>query len=103
MPIPSCIVKVRSTEEVSSVLKFLNENRINCIPRTGGSATEGGLENRAENTVVIDGSEMNRILEIDTYNMQATVQCGVPLQYLDDLLREKGYTTGHSPQSKPPI
>jgi len=44
---------------------------------------------------------MNKILDIDTYNMQATVQCGVPLQQLDDLLREKGFTTGHSPQSKP--
>lgn len=101
MPIPSCIAKVRSAEEVSRVLRFLNENRINCIPRTGGSATEGGLENRAENSVVIDGSEMDRIIEIDTYNMQATVQCGVPLQRLDNLLREQGYTTGHSPQSKP--
>ncbi len=101
MPIPSCIVKPHSTEEVSKVLMFLNENKINCIPRTGGSATEGGLENRAENSVVVDGSEMNKIIKIDTYNMQATVQCGVPLQYLDDLLREQGYTTGHSPQSKP--
>ena len=26
---------------------------------------------------------------------------GVPLQVLDDQLREQGYTTGHSPQSKP--
>lgn len=101
MPLPSCIVSVRSTEEVSKVLQFLNENHINCIPRTGGSATEGGLENRAENSVVVDGSQMNKILDIDTYNMQVTVQCGVPLQDLDDLLRSKGYTTGHSPQSKP--
>jgi alkyldihydroxyacetonephosphate synthase len=101
MPIPSCIVIVRSAQEVSDVLKFLNENRINCIPRTGGSATEGGLENRAENSVVVDGSEMNKILNIDTYNMQATAQCGVSLQHLDDLLRKQGFTTGHSPQSKP--
>ena len=33
--------------------------------------------------------------------MQVTCQCGVPLQDLDDMLRERGYTTGHSPQSKP--
>ena len=44
---------------------------------------------------------MNKILKIDTYNMQATCQCGVSLQVLDDLLREQGFTTGHSPQSKP--
>ena len=33
--------------------------------------------------------------------MQVTCECGVPLQSLDDSLREMGYTTGHSPQSKP--
>ena len=34
-------------------------------------------------------------------DMQVTCQCGVPLQDLDDMLREQGLTTGHSPQSKP--
>ena len=33
--------------------------------------------------------------------MQATCQCGVPLQVLEDRVRELGLTTGHSPQSKP--
>lgn len=100
-PIPAAVVKVANTEQVSKVLKYLNNNRINCVPRTGFSATEGGLETVIENSVVVDGSEMNKILNIDTYNMQATAQCGVSLQVLDDQLRELGYTTGHSPQSKP--
>jgi alkyldihydroxyacetonephosphate synthase len=33
--------------------------------------------------------------------MQATAQCGVPLQMLEDQVRALGLTTGHSPQSKP--
>ena len=44
---------------------------------------------------------MNEILSIDPINMQATAQCGVPLQVLEDRARELGLTTGHSPQSKP--
>ncbi len=44
---------------------------------------------------------MNQIINIDIENMQATAQCGVPLEVLENALREKGYTTGHSPQSKP--
>jgi alkyldihydroxyacetonephosphate synthase len=44
---------------------------------------------------------MNRIISIDHYNMQATVECGVPLQVLEDEVRKVGLTTGHSPQSKP--
>ncbi len=101
LPIPAAVVSVINTREVIEVLKFANDNKINVVPRTGHSATEGGLETALENSIVVDGSGMNRILDIDTTNMQATVQCGVSLQTLDDRLREQGYTTGHSPQSKP--
>lgn len=100
-PIPAAVVYVQSPQEVSAVLKFANQNGINVVPRTGQSATEGGLETAVENSIVLDGSRMNKILKIDPYNMQATAQCGVPLQVLDDQLRAQRYTTGHSPQSKP--
>nr|MDA3835086.1 FAD-dependent oxidoreductase [Spirochaetales bacterium] len=100
-PFPAAVVYVENSDEVSQVLQYANEHQINVIPRTGQSATEGGLESVVEDSIVLDGSRMDAIVSIDTYNMQATVQCGVPLQKLDDLLREKGFTTGHSPQSKP--
>ncbi len=101
MPLPAAVVNVNSTQDVATVIQFANHNKINVVPRTGHSATEGGLETALENSIVVDGSGMNNIVNIDTYNMQATVQCGVSLQALDDRLREQGYTTGHSPQSKP--
>jgi len=101
LPSPAAVVNVHSTDEVAAVLTFANANQVNVVPRTGHTATEGGLETILENSIVIDGSGMNKIVSIDIENMQATVQCGVPLQVLDDQLREQGYTTGHSPQSKP--
>jgi len=101
MPLPAAVVYVKSTQDVAAVIKFANENKVNVVPRTGHSATEGGLETAVENSIVVDGSGMNQIIDIDTYNMQATVQCGASLQALDDRVREQGYTTGHSPQSKP--
>ncbi|MDX6154504.1 FAD-binding oxidoreductase [Marinococcus sp. PL1-022] len=101
VPLPMAIVYPHSTEEVRLLLTFCNENDINVIPRSGKTATEGGLENWKNETVVIDGSHMDQIMKIDTYNMQATVQTGVKLQTLEDELRKQGYTTGHSPQSKP--
>ena len=61
----------------------------------------GGLETVVENSIVLDGSGMDQILSVDAYDMQATCQCGVPLQVLEDRARELGLTTGHSPQSKP--
>lgn len=100
-PLPAAVVFVSSAEEVSQVLQFCNAKKINVVPRTGHSATEGGLETIVENSIVLDGSHMNKILSIDEQNMQATAQCGVVLEDLENEVRKLGLTTGHSPQSKP--
>lgn len=100
-PFPAAIVRAKSTDDVAKVLAFANEHVINVVPRTGGTGTEGGLETIVEDSIVLDCSPMNAIIEIDTRNMQVTAQCGVPLQVLEDAVRAVGLTTGHSPQSKP--
>lgn len=101
LPFPAAVVRPGDAVQVSRVLQFADQNRINCVPRTGGSATEGGLETIVENSIVIDGSDMNRIVRIDPMSMMATAQCGVNLEVLENKLREQGLTMGHSPQSKP--
>lgn len=101
MPLPAAVAIVHSTDDVARVLAFADDNGVNVVARTGGTATEGGLETPVDNSIVLDGSQMNEIIKIDPYNMQATAQCGVPLQVLEDRAREMGLTTGHSPQSKP--
>ena len=100
-PLPLAIVYPSSSEQVAEVLKFCNKHKINVIPRSGNTSTEGGLENWKAQSIVVDAKNLNKIIKLDTYNMQATVQAGVPLQLLDDELRKLGFTTGHSPQSKP--
>jgi alkyldihydroxyacetonephosphate synthase len=100
-PIPAAIVRPADASEVGAVLAFANRHRINVVPRTGRTATEGGLETLVENTIVLDGSTMDAVVRVDRVNMMVTAQCGVPLQHLEDTLREQGLTTGHSPQSKP--
>jgi len=101
LPLPAAVLKPSSTKDVAKILTFANEHGINVVPRTGGSATEGGLETVIENSIVVDGSSMNKIINISTEDMLATVECGVGLEQLEDELRKVGYTTGHSPQSKP--
>lgn len=100
-PIPAAVVKAANKEDIAKVLKYCNENGINVIPRTGNSALESMLESTRENHIVLDGSDMKKIIKIDEYNMQVTCEAGVELEYLENILREKGLTTGHSPQSKP--
>jgi alkyldihydroxyacetonephosphate synthase len=100
-PIPAAIVYPESTAEVAAILLFAEQSLVNVVPRTGRTATEGGLETVVEDSLVVDGSRMNAIISIDPVDMLATVQCGAGLQHLEDTLRARGLTTGHSPQSKP--
>lgn len=100
-PPPAAVVMAQSTDDVVAVLTYADAHGVNVVPRTGRSATEGGLETVVEDSVVLDGSRMDRILHVDVENMQVTAQCGVGLQALDDHLATLGWTTGHSPQSKP--
>src|SRR5690348_6529865 len=100
-PIPAAIVYPGNTAEVAAVLRFAQDNLVNVVPRTGRTATEGGLETVVEDILVVDGSRMNAILSVDPVDMMATVQCGAGLQHLENTVRARGLTTGHSPQSKP--
>jgi alkyldihydroxyacetonephosphate synthase len=43
-PILAAIVYPSSTAEVAAALRFAEQNLVNIVPRTGGTATEGGLE-----------------------------------------------------------
>lgn len=96
----TCILKIHTKEEASEILKFLNKEKIVSIPRTGGSGVCLGLETPSE-SVVLDLSDMNEILEINEENLTVTAQAGVPLEVLENTLNKKGYTTGHFPQSLP--
>ncbi len=100
-PLPAAIVYPRSTAEVAALLAFAERERVAVVPRTGGTSTEGGLETVVADALVVDGSAMDTVVSIDETDMMATVQCGVSLQSLEDAVRERGLTTGHSPQSKP--
>ena len=99
-PRAACVVKASSTEEVSNIMKFLNENKIDVVPRTGGSSVAQGIE-PVPGGVIIDGSLMNEIIDVNETNMTVTVRCGTPLEYLENYLNERGYSTGHFPQSLP--
>jgi len=75
----AALVFVKSTQEVSEVLKFAHKNKIPVTPRGAGTNLVGSTV-PFENAIIIDFSQMNRILEIDRENFTATVEPGVILQ-----------------------
>lgn len=75
----SALVFAKSTDEVSAVLKFAHENKIPVTPRGAGTNLVGSTVPH-DNAIIIDVSQMNRILEIDKENFTALVEPGVILQ-----------------------
>jgi len=95
---PLCVVRPRSTDEVARVLAHLYRQGVPTVPYGGGSGVLGGAK-PGPDSVVLDLGEMSRILSLDEDNLTVTVQPGVFLGKLEAWLNERGYITGHYPQS----
>lgn len=86
---PEAVVEALTTEEVAAVLKLCNANKIPVTTRGAGTGLAGGSTPIAGG-VVLGTDKMNKILNIDTGNLSATVQAGVLLQDFYDAVAEKG-------------
>ena len=75
---PEALVEVKSTEEVSKVMKYANENNIPVTPRGQGTGLVGGSV-ALHGGIMLNMSKMNNILELDEENLTLTVEPGVLL------------------------
>jgi glycolate oxidase len=76
MYLPDCVVLPKTTQEVSIILKFANENKIPVVPRGCASGFSGGALN-VEGGIALSLELMNNIIGIDLDNLIATVEPGV--------------------------
>ena len=86
---PEAVLWPLDRSEVSEILKYANKN---LIPVTGwgsGSSLEGNPI-PVKKGIVLDFSQMNRILNIRTEDFQADVEPGVIYQDLNEKLRHTG-------------
>ena len=73
---PDAVVVPRSTEEISIILKFANDNGFCIVPRGSGTGLSGGAV-PVENSIVLLMTSWDKILEIDSVNRCAWVEPGV--------------------------
>ena len=73
--LPEAIIFPESEGQISEVVKLANHEKFNIVPRGSGTGLSGGSI-PVENSVVIVMTRWNKILEIDTKNLTATVQPG---------------------------
>jgi glycolate oxidase len=77
--IPDVVVKPRSTQELSRVLRLAYEREIPVYGRGAASGLTGGAV-PVEKGIVISFTDMKRIIEIDAENLTAVVEPGVVLE-----------------------
>lgn len=74
--LPEAVVFPESEEQISEIVKLANQEKFNIVPRGAGTGLSGGSI-PVESSVVIVLTRWDKILEIDTKNLTATVQPGV--------------------------
>ncbi|WP_432406438.1 FAD-binding oxidoreductase [Wukongibacter sp. M2B1] len=84
---PEILIQVKSTEEVSKVMKYAFDNNIPVTPRGQGTGLVGGAV-ALHGGLMIDMSQMNSILELDEENLTLTVEPGVLLMEISKYVEE---------------
>ncbi len=95
---PDVVVFPACTEHISRILQYANENGIPVTPRGGGTNVSGGSI-PIKGGIVLCMTRMNRIIEVNKNNLNATVEPGVILQDFNTALAEEGLFFPPDPQS----
>jgi glycolate oxidase len=97
--LPEVVVKPRTAEEISAILKICNNEKIPVTPRGGGTGLSGGALPHLGG-VLLSTERMNTIIEIDERNLQVITEPGVITEVLQDAVKEKGLFYPPDPSSR---
>lgn len=96
--IPEAVVRPKSAEEISQLMKLANREKIPVTARGAGSGLSGGAV-PIHGGIVIDCCRMNHILDVDKANMTVTVEPGVITSEINEMLRPHGLFYAGYPMS----
>lgn len=97
--LPAVVVFPGTAEEVAAVLRICNEQQLPVTTRGAGTGLSGGALPVAGG-VVLATNRLNRILDIDTRNLQATVEPGVVTEAFQNAVKAEGLFYPPDPSSK---
>ncbi|SHK18554.1 FAD-binding oxidoreductase [Paramaledivibacter caminithermalis] len=83
----SVVVKPRTPEEICEILKYANEEQIVVVPRGGGTGLCGAAI-PTETSIILSMERFKDIIEIDNENLMITVEAGVTLSELIEVLKK---------------
>ncbi|KAI8677169.1 FAD-binding PCMH-type domain-containing protein [Fusarium sp. Ph1] len=84
------VLRPSSTEEVSGILKYCNEQRLAVVPQGGNTGLVGGSI-PVFDEIVISMARMNEIRSFDEVSGSLVVDAGCILEAVDSYLAQRGY------------
>jgi glycolate oxidase FAD binding subunit len=81
-------VSPASTQQVSDVLRFANENKLTLAPIGGGTKQSWG--NPTQTNIHLNLTRLNRVIEHPWQDLTCTVQAGCTWQHLQEALKKHG-------------
>ena len=91
--LPLAVVRPASAADVAQLVQLCVAQGVSLVPRGGGASYTDGYTPSESNSVVVDTSRMNRILEINERDMYVVAQVGVTWAALNETLAAKGLRT----------
>jgi glycolate oxidase len=96
---PEVVVKPSNAFEISQILLLCNKYNIPATPRGAGTGLSGGAL-PVYGGIIVSTERLNKIIQIDERNLQATVEPGVINQVFQDTVMEKGLFYPPDPASR---
>jgi alkyldihydroxyacetonephosphate synthase len=96
--LPSAVISPRTVEELQQVVRFAREHGVALLPFGAGSGVLGGALPLA-GELVVDLKRLDGVVSFEPTDALVTVRAGTNGARLEAWLNERGYTTGHHPQS----
>lgn len=97
---PDVVVLPSTTAEVSEILKLANRTRTPVVPRAAGTGLADGAV-PLRHGILLDVKRMNRIGDVDLVDRTVTVQPGVNMLKLNEVLQPHGVFYPDDPASYP--
>ncbi|MFX0003462.1 MAG: FAD-binding and (Fe-S)-binding domain-containing protein [Candidatus Hodarchaeota archaeon] len=88
--VPDLILIPKDAQQISKILNLANKNRIPVTPRGSGTSLSSGSLS-PYGGIILDLSQMNKILKIDIENNLVEVEPGVICDELNEILKQYGY------------
>ncbi|EGR29836.1 hypothetical protein IMG5_147650 [Ichthyophthirius multifiliis] len=80
----------KTTEQISQIMKYCNEQKIAVVPQGGNTGLVGGSVS-VHDEICISLSKMNQIINFDEQNSTLSVESGCILEQLNNFLKPHNY------------